>query len=225
MDPEAWEDLFRTHPDWLYACALVDIIRHGVRIGYKGPDQFVISKNLASAESDPATPTADLLAQKAHNRLKPINPDQLKRFICSPLGLVPKSVGGWRRIHHLSFPSGSSVNDHIPAEWGALEYISFDEAIALVAAPGQGSTLIKRDLADAFRHIPVAPQDQWLLGFFWNGQYWLDCFLPFGFRTSPYLLDLFARGIQFVVEADDRICSSFLRYITWMIFWVLAAPG
>ena len=95
------------------------------------------------------------------------------------------------------------------------EYISFDEAIAPVAASGQGSTLIKRDLADAFRHIPVAPQDHWLLGFFWKGRYWLDCFLPFGLRTSPYLFDLFAKGIQFVIEADDCIHASFsaLHYL------------
>ena len=71
-----------------------------------------------------------------------------------------------RRIHYLSSPPESSVNDHIPAEWGALEHTSFDEAIALVAASGQGSTLIKRDLTDAFRHILVALQDQWLLGYF-----------------------------------------------------------
>ena len=94
-------------------------------------------------------------------------------------------------------------------------YISFDEAIALAAASGQGSTLIKRDLANAFRHIPVAPQDHWLLGFFWEGRYWLDCFLPFGLRTSPYLFDLFAKGIQFVIEADDCIHASFsaLHYL------------
>ena len=29
----------------------------------------------------------------------------------------------------------------------------------MVAAAGQGATLIKRDLADAFRHIPIAPED------------------------------------------------------------------
>ena len=43
---------------------------------------------------------------------------------------------------------------------GALEDISFAGAVALeVAVPGQGSTLIKGDLADEVRHIPIAPQD------------------------------------------------------------------
>ena len=73
------------------------------------------------SNDDPATLTADLTTQNAHGRPKSIIPDPSQRFICSPLGLVPKTGGGWRRIHHLSFPPGSSVNDFIPTEWGALE--------------------------------------------------------------------------------------------------------
>ena len=106
-----------------------------------------------------------------------------------------------------------------------MEYISFDEAIALVAASGQGSTLIKRDLADAFRYIPVAPQDHWLLGFSWNEQYWLVCFLPFGLRTSPYLFNLFAKGIQFVAEANDHIHASFSAVHYLDDFLGIARPG
>ena len=33
---------------------------------------------------------------------------------CSPIGLVPKKAPGeFRLIHHLSWPEGNSVNDHI----------------------------------------------------------------------------------------------------------------
>ena len=126
LDLNIWarEDFLRTYLDRLYARTLVGIIRQGVCIGYKGPDKFVISKTLVSAEDDPTTLMADLLAQRAHNRLKLVNSDPSQRFICSPLGLVPKSGGSWRRINHLSFPPGASANDHIPAEWGALESIS-----------------------------------------------------------------------------------------------------
>jgi hypothetical protein len=41
----------------------------------------------------------------------------------------------------------------------------------MVAAQGPGAMLVKRDLQDAFRHIPIAPQDHWLLGFYWEGTY------------------------------------------------------
>ena len=121
------------------------------------------------------------------------------RFISSPLGLAPKPNGGWRRIHHLSHPAGRSVNDYIPQQWGSLEYPTIDDAIAKIRYHGQGCVLVKRDFADAFRHIPVAKGDQWLLGFVWNGIFWAELFLPFGLRTSPFLFDLFAKGLNWML--------------------------
>ena len=138
-------------------------------------------------------------------------PTPEERFIFSPLGLVPKTgqANTWRRIHRLSFPPGRSVNDHIPPDWGTLEYASFDEAVTMVVATGQGAILIKRDLADAFSHIPVAPEDYWLLSFSWGNEYWADCFLPFGLRTSPFIFDLFAKGLHFMIEAAPAIKQNF----------------
>ena len=148
------------------------------------------------------------------------------RFISSPLGLVPKMENNtWRRIHHLSFPPGKSVNDHIPPEWGALEYAAFDDVVAMVAAAGQGAILIKRDLADAFRHIPVAPEDYWLLGFHWDNEYWADCFLPFGQRTSPFIFDLFAKGLHFLVEAAPDIHKNFSLVHYLDDFFAACRPG
>jgi hypothetical protein len=140
-------------------------------------------------------------------------PTSATHFICSPLGLVPKGSGGWRRIHHLSYPRGSSVNDHIPAEWAALEYATVDQAIALVAAQGPGAVLIKRDLQDAFRHIPIAPQDTWLLGFCWEGTYWVDCFLPFGLRTAPYIFDLFAKALHWILDCQATPEFETIHYL------------
>ena len=120
-------------------------------------------------------------------------------MISSPLGLVPKSNGGFRRIHHLSHPKGRSVNCNIPKDWGALEYTCFDEPVAMITRIGPGAMLIKKDLADAFRHIPVAECDWWLLGFEWEGAYWVDRFLPFGLRTLPYMFDLFAKGLHWML--------------------------
>ena len=206
--PAAWERLLASHPDKIYTRTIVQIIQYGARIGYTGPDQFILSTNLPSANNSTDTLDKDISNQRTHNRLIQVpDPRQLERFICSLLGLVPKpgQTETWRRIHHLSSPPGRSVNDHIPNKWGALEYASFDEAVGMVAAAGQGAILIKRYLADAFRHIPVAPDDHWLLGFCWDGTYWTDSFLPFGLRTSPFIFDLFAKGLHFLLEADPSI--------------------
>jgi hypothetical protein len=166
-----------------------------------GPDQTILSRNLASANESPTTLSADICAQFNKGQLGKLTTLPPK-FISSPLGLVPKSDSTWRRIHHLSHPTGNSVNDHIPQEWGTLTYTTFDQALQLVAEAGVGSTLVKRDLADAFRHIPVSPQDWWLLGFRWEDTWWYDKFLPFGLRTSPFIFDLFSRGLKWILQHE-----------------------
>jgi hypothetical protein len=105
------------------------------------------------------------------------------------------------------------VNDHIPEDWAALEYATVDQAIALVAAQGPGAMLIKRDLQDAFRHIPIAPQDLWLLGFCWEGTYWVDCFLPFGLRTAPYIFDLFAKALHWILDSQATPEFETIHYL------------
>lgn len=162
---------------------------------------------MASAKSDPETLTQDLAEQVRHGRIEKVEQPST-RFISSPLGLATKSNGKWRRIHHLSFPAGKSVNDHIQAEWDPIEYTSFDDTVQSLLRVGTGAILVKRDLADAFRHIPVSQNDTWLLGFFWEGTYWVEKFLPFGLRTSPMLFDLFAKGLHWTLLAKGgtRCC-------------------
>lgn len=172
---QGWKDALQNHPDRGYQKTIAGIISHGARIGYRGPDQRILSDNLASAKSDPETLTQDLAEQVRHGRIEKVEQPPT-RFISSPLGLAPKSNGKWRRIHHLSFPAGKSVNDHIQAEWRSIEYTSFDDAVQSLLRVGTGAILVKRDLADAFRHIPVSQNDTWLLGFFWEGTYWVEKF-------------------------------------------------
>lgn len=145
--------------------------------------------------------TADLHKQLQHDRLTQIDPQAEAQYVCSPLGLVPKHDGGWRRIHDLSFPQGQSVNDGIPHDWGSLEYATYDDAVDALLATGPGAQFVKRDLKDAFRHIPVTTSDQWLLGFECDGRYWIEHYLPFGLRTAPFLFDLFAKALNWILIA------------------------
>ena len=95
----------------------------------------------------------------------------------------------------------------------------------MVAAAGQGVILIKRDLANAFHHIPIVPDNYWLLGFCWNGTYCIDSFLPFGLRTSPFIFDLFAKGLHILLEADSSInrLFSIVHYLD--DFFAAGLPG
>ena len=100
---EGWEELLSRHSDKAYVLTLLEIIRNGVKVGYTGPLQKIIGPNLPTANNALDILTQDLDKQIAHNRVTKLNtiPDA---YISSPLGLEPKPDGGWRRIHHLSYP-------------------------------------------------------------------------------------------------------------------------
>ena len=126
---EGWEWWIKDHPDVVFAMTLPAILRKGVKIGYRGPIFTYNYKNHYLVLDTPEILSSDLQKQLYYNRLVQIDPTTEALFVCSPLGLVPKHDGGWRRIHDLSFPPGNSVNDGIPQEWGSLEYTIFDEVV------------------------------------------------------------------------------------------------
>ena len=69
--------------------------------------------NLMSALDKPEAVDAKLQKElEVHRLAGPFQSPPLSPFLISPLGLVPKKVQGeFRLIHHLSFPTGFSVND------------------------------------------------------------------------------------------------------------------
>lgn len=174
------------------------MLTYGALIGYTGPPTLILSKNLATATEDPDTIASQLREDLALGRVSPVD-SPTQPFISSPLGLVPKADAGWRRIHHLSYPPGRSVNDGIPREFAKLVYDSRSDILNLVRKAGIGATLIKKDLKDAFRMVPVAPQERWLLGFQWEGQYYKENCLPFGLRTAPFLFNMLAEALHWIL--------------------------
>jgi hypothetical protein len=92
----------------------------------------------------------------------------------SPLGLIPKKDGDYRLIHHLTHPKGSSVNDFVDPELCSVQYASIDQAIAAIQRLGPGTMLAKSDIRQAFRLLPVIVSDHDLLGFRFDGNYFVD---------------------------------------------------
>lgn len=201
LKEDGWKKWLYNHPDRIFANTLITIIARGVKIGYQGPDQLLLNHAHPSAAAAPEILSKDLHKQDENDRLTKLDDAPSNHFISSPLGLVPKHNGGWRRIHDLSFPRQHSVNHYIDEAFGALEYTVLDDAIDALLVQGRGAVMVKRDLADAFRHIPIAESDWWLLGFFWDGHYYIDRFLPFGLRTAPFIFDLFAKALHWILVA------------------------
>lgn len=81
----------------------------------------------------------------------PFTQPPCKKFISSPLGVIPKKEQGslWV-IHHLSYPKGCAVNDLIPNSLTSVAYEDFDHVVSLVTKAGRGALVSKVDICSAF---------------------------------------------------------------------------
>ena len=108
---------------------------------------------------------------------------------CSQLGVIPKknSPNKRRLIINLSAPEGYSVNDGIGKELSSVSYILVDKVVARILKLGRGALLVKMDIKQAYRNVPVSPEDRFLLGMCWEGKVYVDTALSFGLRSAPLI--------------------------------------
>ena len=212
-----------SYPDRHFVNTLIDKLINGCNIGYTGPQFNHCSRNLHSAYQNPTTLDAVIAEERKLGRfLGPFNQPPLLSFRSSGLGLVPKHDGGWRFICHLSAPHGSSINDYIDPESFSLTYCSVDDAYAIVNALGTGALMSKIDLKNAFRLIPVRPNDWNLLGMQWRGKFYIDTFLPFGLRSAPFLFNQLSTAIHWILQHKYSI-HHLLHYLD--DFFTAGAPA
>ena len=121
---------------------------------------------------------------------------------CSSFGVIPKKSrpGSWRLIVDLSAPEGHSVNDGICKEVASLSYISVDDVVACILKVGKAAVLAKIDVKQAYRIVPVHPDDRFLLGMCWQGSVFIDTKLPFGLRSAPLIFTALADALQWIIE-------------------------
>ncbi|MES9880226.1 MAG: reverse transcriptase domain-containing protein [Sedimenticola sp.] len=189
--------------DILEAEFLVQGFTHGFSLNYQGPRQPRESRNLNSAITRPEVVRQKLSKEIVAGRVAgPFPSRPLPDLRVSPIGLVPKKVPGeYRLIHHLSHPKGESVNDFIDPKLCSVQYTSFDEAIYMLQDLGQHCNLFKIDLRNAFRLLPVRPEDFDLLGFKFDIYYFIDKCVPFGCSISCSLFERFATFVEFYVKS------------------------
>jgi len=70
----------------------------------------------------------------------------------------------------------------------------------------------KIDLKNAFRLIPVRPQDWNLLGICWRQQFFVDTCLPFGLRSAPYLFNQLSIAIHWILQHSYGV-QQILHYL------------
>lgn len=213
-----WTQDLQTHPDKDFSLYILQGIKSGFRIGFNRAQPLrPATSNLCS--SNPSVIFEYLEREVSLTRMwkypRHCSPPGIH---ISPLGVIPKKnkPGKWRLIVDLSSPAGFSINDGISHEFSSMKYTSLDHLTYLVNSVGRGALLVKADIKEAYRMIPIHPHDQHLLGIKWNDSYYVDRMLPFGLRSAPKIFSAVADGLQWILT--QRGISNLLHYLDDFIF-------
>ena len=223
LNPEEFRVGLLNHPDRAFADKIVHQCANGVDLGYTGPRVSHIHPNWPSAYEHYGAVQASITKDISYGtKVGPFSevpfPDQ---FVGSPMGAFSKRSGKVRVIHDLSWPPTSSVNDFIDPDEYRVEYMSIDDVVEHVKLLGPSCYIAKLDLADAFKHVPVRPEDWPLLGSSWyvynkdtnmyDLQYYFDRVLMFGGRSSPRLFNDIAKAAAFIMQQHGvTYCDQYL---------------
>ena len=190
------------HPNSSFVSNLINALLYGTRIGYLGPHKPRLSRNLISASQHPDVVSGNLHKEVQLGRIAgPFSSPPLPDLQCHPIGVVPKKHSvEWRTIYHLSYPEGDSINDHISKDPYSLQYVRVDDAITILRSLGTGSFMAKTDLKSAFRLMPIHPEDWNLLGIYWQSQYYIDLYLPFGLHSAPFLFNQISDALEWILK-------------------------
>ena len=205
---QAWASHLTAHPDPTFAQYLLRGLQAGFRIGPQGrgaPRQA--KRNLRSAYEHPEVIDGYLTREVQLGRvvrLPRASALSLPNLRISPFGVIPKRnrPNKWRLIVDLSSPEGSSVNDELDRGLCSIKYASIDDAVAIIRRLGTGALLAKVDLREAYRVVPVHPEDRPRLGMQWKGDVYLDAALPFGLRSAPKIFSALADGLLWILQSQ-----------------------
>jgi hypothetical protein len=211
------EYLTRENPNRPYVEYVLQGLKEGFRIGFREIRRKVILPNLTSIHEAPETFREAV--EKEVNLGRYAGPFDIRNspvelFRVNPCGLIPKkdtSPREYRVISHQSAPRGASVNDGISKEDFEIKYENVAHAAKWIRYYGHSCQLIKVDIKEAYRILPVHPLDQTLQGVICEEKLYFDRCLAFGNRAAPGIFCRFADLIAWI--AVNQGLPAVLHYI------------
>ena len=81
-----------------------------------------------------------------------------------------------------------------------MSYVSIDQVVDCILNFESGALMAKIDIKQAYRNIPVHPDDRHLLAMQWRNEVLIDKVLPFGLRSAPLIFSAVADALQLIIE-------------------------
>ena len=221
-----WQQQLSSHPDQEFAQLTLKGIERGFKIGFQSSPLKSKGGNMLSTRSHPEVVSDYIATELSLGRIAEVGSVEKAKDLgihTSPFGVIPKKhkPGKWRLILDLSSPEGFSINDGISKETSSLNYTTTDDVVEAILKSGRGSLMAKLDIKQAYRNVPVHPQDRRLLGMAWGGRIYADKTLPFGLRSAPLLFSAVADALGWIMSKNGA--TAVFIYIN--DFFTLGKPG
>lgn len=203
-----------SHPDKEFVSYLLQGLRIGFDTGFSHlPSNSIQCRNLQSATKDPAA-VQDLIRKELEKGflLGPFDAVPFQQYRINPIGLAEHKYSRKKRlIVDMSAPhddpANPSLNSLIDKETHSLKYVTIDDAISIIKQLGQGSKLLKTDISDAFKLLPIR-QDLWPFhGISWGNMFYFYVRLVFGSRSSPKIFDNLSTAISWIARYQYHIAN------------------
>ena len=193
------------HPDKEFVHYLLHGIQFGFDTGIKDPPTHTYEcKNLLSARTQPDYVTHAIQEEVENGyMLGPFDKLPFSHYRVSPIGVAQHKYSSKRRLTlDLSSPHDnpevSSINQHIDKSDWSLKYVRVDDAIEIIKTLGKCTQLIKVDVKNAFRNLPISPS-QWRFHCVkWFDAYYVYVRLAFGSRSSCKIFTTLSQAIHWV---------------------------
>ena len=139
----------------------------------------------------------------------PVDQVASTHFHCSPLLTRPKDGNKRRVILNLSYPYGNSLNDKVnKARFDGLQFIlrfpSVDDIVAKILETPGDVYLSKIDVARAFRNLRVDPVDALKFGIQWQGKYFIDKGVAFGWVHGSSAFQMTSDAVTYIMKTKNH---------------------
>ena len=141
------------------------------------------------------------------------------QYHCSPLMTHPKDNGSRRVILDLSYARGHSVNSHVDKnKFGDSAFVlkipNIDHITEDIVHCTDDCVLFKIDVSCTFRNRRVDPVDSMKFRIKWNGSYYADLAVVFGWTHRSAAFQILSYTISHIVaKADIKVHCCIDDYI------------
>ena len=205
LRPDRWEFYLKDHPDRVLVDNVLRGLREGFCVGYTKerttqhcPPRNYSDEDFLQIKEEFDTEVSKGRMQGPFTELPTTGPFSYTRT--NPTFLIPKkATDKLRRIDHLSFPEGSSINDGIDKNEFPVNFTDVTKLTDAVLDHPKDTLVSLLDIEDAYRNIPLNPVDVGLFCQCIRNIFYLQLFMCFGGTSFCGIFDTFTMLIIWII--------------------------